>query len=715
MLKKTVHALLAVSILLAPYNFSTAQNEVGDNKISLDFEDVDIRSLIRFMAEISGENYIVDNKVIGKVTVISPKEVDRKQAMDIFANLLLASGYAIVPAGDVKQIVPASKVGSSATPVTEDEPSSESDIVTRVLKPEAGNAKSLIEILKPMLSSSGAMTSYGPANLLMVTDAYSHVKRIQMIVAELDKASAGGSVEMLPLKHVEASTAANIMDRIFSGNAENPISIIPEPAQNLLIVSADASTMQDVRRVLKRIDVEAQKNVRSLDIMYLKHADASDMAEVLNDLIEKTEDAESKSASSTASALKAVAAFKGPVSVVADVSTNALVLSAEPSDMSLLKNIVNKLDIPRLQVYIEALVMEVSESISNQFGVEWRSADNLGSQGGLVPFGGQNFGSLNALSENPLALPTGFSMGLAGASITFQGTEYANIGALVTALQAENDVNILSTPQLMTMDNQEAEIVVGQNVPFVTGSYTTDGNNNNPFQTIERQDVGINLRVKPQISDNGYVRLNLYQEISSVNPTNGEAADITTRKRSLSTVVMVPNGNMVALGGLIQEEQSDNVQQVPCLGGLFGIGEAFKNTSLTNNKTNLMVFIKPHIIGTYDQMDGITSEKYKKMRVMQKQNTYGGTKMLERTDIGEADIIPEELRDTKPAMDEVEEKDINLEPSIQEFEVMTDTPTMTPKKQSPFVGGEPLASVDETRIDSVNLKLAMPQAIDSGL
>ncbi len=705
MLKKTVHALLAVSILLAPYNFSAAQNEVPGNKISLDFEDVDIRSLIRFMAEISGENYIVDNKVIGKVTVISPQEVDRKQAMNIFANLLLASGYAIVPAGDVKQIVPASKVGASATPITEDTPESESDIVTRVIKPKSGNAKNLIEILKPMLSSSGAITSYGPANLLMVTDAYSHARRIEMIVGELDKASADGSVEMLPLKHIEASTAASIMERIFSSTDDNPLSIIPEATQNLLIVSADAGTMQDVRRVLKRIDVEAQRNVRSLDIIYLKHADATDMATVLNDLIEKTEDAESKSVSTTASALKAVAAFKGPVSVVADISTNALVLSADPSDMSLLKNIVEKLDIPRLQVYIEALVMEVSESISNQFGVEWRSADNLGSDGGLVPFGGQNFGGLNGLAENPLSLPTGFSMGLAGASITYRGTEYANIGALVTALEAETDVNILSTPQLLTMDNQEAEIVVGQNVPFVTGSYTTDGNTN-PFQTIERKDVGINLRVKPQISDNGYVRLNLYQEISSVNASNGEAADITTRKRSLSTVVMVPNGNMVALGGLIQEEQSDNVQQVPCLGGLFGIGEAFKNTSLTNTKTNLMVFIKPHIIGTYDQMDGITSDKYKKMRIIQKGNTYGGTKMLERTDIGEADIIPEELRDTPPKENMPKVKD--------EVHIKAPQATLTPEAV-PHKSTESLASADETIIDSINLKLAMPQEVGTGL
>jgi general secretion pathway protein D len=589
---------ITLVISLSVTTFSARAEET----ITLDFEDVEIRNLIRFMAEATGKNFIVDNKVVGKVTIISPRPLPTHEALSTFENLLAASGYAIVPAGNVLKISPLSEAGKSPVDVLSGENNKRpGEVVTQLIRLQHISASTIIPVLTPLLSRDATLSSYLPANTLILTENYANVRRIKALIEQLD--------------------------------------------------------------------TDVDQNSRSIAIAYLKNAEAKSLAEVLNNMIKNAGKEGSASTENT------LAAFRSHVAVVADESTNSLILSAEPSDMTILKDTIHRLDIRRLQVYIEALIMEVSSDVSDQFGIEWRSADNLSSGTGLTPFGGQTFSSgISDLSENPLALPQGFAFGVAGGNITFRGQEFTNVGFLLRALKSDSNVNILSTPQLLTLDNEEAEIIVGDTVPFITGTYNND--NDNPFQTIEREDIGLTLRLRPQISENGFVRMNIYQEISSISSQASEAADIITRKRSIKTTVVVPNQKLIALGGLIRDDITHNVAQVPCLASIFGAGELFKNTSVANSKTNLMIFIKPHIINAYGDMDEVTKRKYIQMRKLQLKEPLDGSKFVDVPVHGESDIVPEDLRYPAPQEEVIpEENDDDKQSSVNPFTFDTSSPS----------------------------------------
>lgn len=583
LLRSTTLFLTFALAVVAIFPFqATPQPQKTDDGVMLDFEDVDIRTVVRFMAELTGRNFIVDNRVTGKVTVVSPKPVKDKDALAIFESLLGASGFGIVKSGDVYQILPLADAGKSAVEVYDPEKDKAlrpGQIVTRIIQLKSISANSLVATIQPLLSPQAVLSSYLPNNTLIITDNAANIARVLTIVSQLDKPSAAG--------------------------------------------------------------------LRAVDIIYLRHADADDLAKVINSMIQ-TGGSEGDDKSKT-TGYRQLAAFRGQVAIEADSDTNALVISAEPDDLNALKDIITRLDIRRLQVYLEALVMEVSADVADQFGVEWRSAESIGGDSGIAPFGGTSFGSgINDLANNPLALPQGFAFGVSGGNIRFRGQEYANIALLLRALKSDSRINVLATPQLLTLDNDEAEIIVGDNVPFLTGKFTTDtGGGGNPFQTIERRDVGLTLRIKPQISENGFVRLNIFQEISSI-ATQAGAADLITRKRSLRTTVVLPNDSMVALGGLIRDDVTQTNQQVPCLGGVAGAGELFRNTAARNQKTNLMVFIRPRIINNYGDMDTITTEKYLQMRHQQKETKYEGSSMVPEYQQPEPAIVPEKLREPSP-------------------------------------------------------------------
>lgn len=587
--KRFLTSLAALFMLICTTLPAVAQQEAASKtkkasgNITLDFEDVEIRDLIRYMAETTGENFIVDNRVKGKVTVISPRPVPQDQALSVFESLLAASGFAIVPAGVVSRIMPQADAPQTPLDVVldkKDEAGKRPDqTITRLIELNHVSVGSVAQVLKPLLSGDAILTAYDPNNTMLLTDRQANIERISKIIQKLDR--------------------------------------------------------------------QADDKTRAIDIVYLKNADAEDLAEVLNSMIRNVDETKDDGNESR----PPLVAFRGHVAVEADKSTNALILSAEPNDMANLKQIIERLDIRRLQVYLETLIMEVSGEATDRFGIEWRSVDNFTDGTGISPFGGQTFDSgISQVASNPLNLPAGFAFGLAGGTVTFRGEEFTNVGLLLQAVKKDSSVNVLSTPQLLTLDNQEAEIIVGDTVPFLTGSFTTDGTGaSNPFQTIERQDVGLTLRIRPQISEDGFVRMNIYQEISSVAEQAG-AADLTTRKRSIRTTVVVPNNNMVALGGLIRDDVTTSDQQVPCLAGFTGVGELFKNSAATNTKTNLMVFIKPRIINSYGSMDEITREKYHLMRDLQVNQPDNSSYFVPHHSQPEADMVPEDMRYTpKPA------------------------------------------------------------------
>lgn len=598
------HLLVALTLTFAAvtpavtFAEQTPAQAKQNGNITLDFENVELRDLIRFMAETTNRNFIVDPKVGGKVTIISPRPVPTGEALSIFEGLLAASGFAIVPNGpEVWRIIPSKQASQSPLDVIgvlNGGSPRPSQLITRLVRLKHVSAKSIMPALEPLLGSNSILSAYQPNNTLLLTDRAANVKRILKIIDELDHA--------------------------------------------------------------------ADDRLRAIDIVYLRNADAPALAAVLNDMINGSDN------ESSSDNRLALAAFRGNVSVVADSSTNALLISAEPGDMDTLKDVIEKLDIRRLQVYLEALIMEVSSDAMNQFGIEWRATSTLSGDAGIAPFGGSTFGlGSNDLASNPLALPQGFSFGMSGGTISFRGQEYANIGMLVRALRSDNRINILSTPQLLTLDNEEAEIIVGDNVPFITGSYTSGSDGAaNPFQTITREDVGLTLRIRPQIAENGMVRLNMYQEISSIAAQAG-AADLITRKRSLKTTVMVPNDNMIALGGLIRDDVTSTNQEVPCLANFFGAGELFKSSATQNTKTNLMVFIRPRIINNFGYLDKLSRDKYLQLRDMQIKAPATGSKFVPQIKQQEPSVVPESWR-AKPVEEESDATDDQAEDIIIEQE-----------------------------------------------
>jgi len=449
---------------------------------------------------------------------------------------------------------------------------------------------------------------------------------MKMLILKLvDRQDAVG-VQLFPLKHASADKLAKTLSGLYakSGpNSPNAIKALSHQPGNILIVVAAPQMINEVAEVIHKLDIQPKPDSGRLQVRYLKHANAVDVAKVLNELV-----GGAAPAAKAPTAQKAL--FTGDVKVVADPPTNALLITADPSDMNAINGIVDKLDIHRLQVLVEALIVEVSAGVGEQFGVEWRSASDF-TGSGTSTFGGTTFSNaagtnINSVAANPFATGAGLAVGVTKGTINFGGVEFLNLGALARALSSKSDTNVLSTPNLLTMDNEEAEIIVGQNVPFLTGQNSTQGGTANPFQTIERKDIGLTLKVKPQISAGNTVRLELFQEISSIDTNPGvQGADLITNKRSVKTVVLANDGGMIVLGGLMRDDVNVSIQRVPCLGSMPVLGEAFKFTENNRRKTNLMIFLRPHIIKDAKDIQDITTGKYNDIKALYERPIQGGT------------------------------------------------------------------------------------------
>jgi len=558
-------AVVLVLTLLVPVVYA--------RNITLNFKDANIRAFIEFVATFSGKNFLIDNRVKGKVTIISPSPVNDKEAYAIFLSVLEVNGFVAVKSGSIIKIVPRAEGKQKPLPVVSGNGGKAGDaMVTEVIRLHYAVASQLMAILRPLIPPNSNLVAYARGNILLITDS-----------------------------------AANI---------------------------------QRIRAVVKRLDVAPELDSGRLQVRYLKYANAGDVAKVLNSLV---------GGQSAAKVSGNKPLFSGQVKIVADDATNALLITAGPEDISAVGSIIDKLDVRRRQVLVEALIVEVSGNAAQRFGVEWMAAGGVGA-------GVQNFKNIKpigaALAANATAAtPAGIATTLAGAAPTGITLGVVNkalsIGALVHAMESDNNANVLSTPNLLTMDNEEAEIIVGQNVPFVTGQNVTQGGTANPFQTIERKDVGLTLRITPQISAGDSVRLKIYQEISSVVPaatnTSG-SSDIVTNKRSIKTVVLANDDQMIVLGGLMRDDNTATVQRVPCIGAMPLIGEAFKFTENTKTKTNLMVFLKPHIIKSANKIDAITNRKYNDIRGLYETPVKGGTILFPH----EPQRLPDQLKSNPP-------------------------------------------------------------------
>ncbi len=593
--------------------------------VTMNFKNADIRAFIEFVSGFSGKNFLVDNRVKGSVTIVSPTPISEDEAYDVFLSVLEVNGFATVNSGSVIKIVPRAEGKQKSVNVRESGSAPNTDeVMTQVLRLKYADAQQLVALLRPLISPNSHLVAYPRGNMLLLTDSASNIRRIQKVMKLVDRQDAVG-VQMFPLKHASADKLAKTLSGLYAKTGPgSPTSIkaLSHQPGNILIVVAAPQMINEVAAIVKKLDIQPKPDSGRLQVRYLKHANAEDVSKVLTSLF-----GGSSTAAKTTAPGKTL--FTGDVKIVAEPATNALLITADPSDMNALNGIIDKLDVRRLQVLVEALIVEVSTGVGEQFGVEWQSGNNFGGSNAAA-FGGTSFTSasgvnINTVAQNPFATGSGLAVGVTKGTLTFGGQTILNLGALARALSTKTDTNILSTPNILTMDNEEAEIIVGQNVPFITGQSSTQGGVTNPFQTIERKDVGLRLKVKPQISEGNTVRLELYQEISSVDGGTAAEGGLITSKRSIKTVVLANDGGMVVLGGLMRDDSSVSVQRVPCLGSIPVLGEAFQFTENKQAKTNLMVFLRPHIIKDSDDIQLLTNQKYSDIQEVYEQPISGGT------------------------------------------------------------------------------------------
>ena len=613
--------------------------------VTMNFKDADIRAFIQFVAGFSGKDFVIDNRVKGRVSIVSPTPIPADQAYQVFLSVLEINGYAAVPSGPVVKIVPRAEGKQKALPVRADGRGLAGDaMVTQVIRLRYADAQQLVALIRPLLAPNAHLVAYPRGNMLLATDSAANVGRIRRILEMMDRKDAVG-VRLFRLQHASADKVAKTLGKLYAPAAgRQGLKALAHDPGNMLIVVGPPPLIQEAVSVVRRLDAPPRTDSGRVRVRHLRFADAGDVAKVINELL--AGGATGGPGGKGRGPRRVVA---GAVKVVPDKGENALVMNADPSDMRTLERLVDQLDVPRRQVLVEALIVEVSTNAAQQFGIEWRGVSSPNNPK-VRPFGGTNFPnqagtSLTSVAANPLNPGAGLVVGLAKGTVTFAGQEFMNIGALARALESQADTNVLSTPDLLTLDNEEAEIVVGQNVPFVTGRSSTQGGVANPFQTIERKDIGLKLRVKPQISDGGMVRLNLYQEISSLARNPGvQGADLITNKRSIKTTVLARDGQMIVLGGLMRDDSIASVQRVPCIGAIPILGEPFKFTENQHRKTNLMVFLRPHVLHTAADSDGLTRERYERLRDLYEMPTEGGTIIFPKRQLH----MPDEFRPAAP-------------------------------------------------------------------
>lgn len=613
--------------------------------ITLNFKNADIRAFIEFVAGFSGKNFLVDNRVKGNVTIVSPAPISEQEAYDVFLSVLEVNGFATVPSGSVIKIVPRSESKQESLPVHGGKGQRENDaMVTQVIRLQFADAQQLVSLIRPLISPNSHLVAYPRGNMLLLTDSASNIARIKHILTLLDRKDAVG-VQLFALKHASADKLATTLTSLYTGGgapgSPSSVKALAHQPGNTLVVVAEPQILNEVAGVVERLDVPPESDSGRLQVRYLKHANAEDVAKVLNELV-----------GGTAAQAQGKPLFSGDVKVVPEKGGNALLITADPSDIASVDHIIDKLDIRRRQVLVEALIVEVTGNMAQQFGVEWQAGASA-VNGKITPLGGTSFNNqagvnIQAVSANPAAAAGGgLAVGAVRGVINLNGTNYLNLVSLARALETKGDANVLSTPNLLTMDNEEAEIIVGKNVPFLTGSTSTQGGVVNPFQTVERKDIGITLRVTPQISEGDTVQLQLYQEISSIAPSVTGAQDLITNKRSIKTAVLANDGQVIVLGGLMQDDNTASVQRVPCIGAMPILGEPFKFTDNQHTKTNLMVFLKPHIIKSADQIDNLTNQKYSDIRKLYEKPIQGGTIIFPE----KPRTMPEDLRPDGLKMD----------------------------------------------------------------
>lgn len=608
--------------------------------VTIDFDNVDIQVFIKFISELTGKNFIFDERVKGKVTVVSPKKIAVSEVYRVFESVLEVNGFTTVPSGDVIKIVPAqiAREKSLATRALPDGVTpSEDKMVTQIVSLEHASPDEMKRVLDPLVSRSSIILSYPPTGMLVITDVLSNIKRLQEIIDTLDVEGAGETISYIPLKYASAADTLKSLVSVFQQQrgALAPVKIVADERTNAVIVAATENDTIRVKELISLMDREIPKGTGMIRVYYLQNARAEETAKVLTTIPQQAKLPDGKPA-----------AVSKSVQIVADKATNSLIITADTADYQVIEDVIRKLDIARAMVYLEALIMEVNANKNFKLGVEWMGAvkisesyTGIGSssgEGGTFPISsglltpstaGTTSGASTGTVTSLPSLASGLTLGVIGQAIkiaTVGGAEitFPNLAAFVHAYQADTDVHILATPQLLTLDNEEAEMTVGKNVPYVTRQDTTTTATIN-YSSYEYKDVGITLKVTPQINKEGFVRLKLDQSVTKLDTqtqdvgTGQKILAPTTLKRTAKTTVTVRSGDTVVIGGLIEDSTSDSFYKVPLLGDIPLLGWLFKYKTKVGDKTNLFIFITPRIIQKPEDATDIHQDKKDYMHSLQ--------------------------------------------------------------------------------------------------
>lgn len=643
-------AAITVQSTLAQTAAKAGKPKNSEQFVSIDFNNVDINVFIKFMSELTGTNFVVDQRVKGKVTIISPSKISLKEAYKVFESVLEVHGFTTVRSGEVVKIVPSPDARSKSieTKLKEESAAPEDKIVTQLIPLRYADPVEIKRLFTPLVSKSSVILAYPPTNTLIITDVYSNIRRLLKILKEIDITGIGQQISVIPVEYAEATKLVNLLTTVFKpartkGKAatEKTITMVADERTNTIVMLTSEVDSLRIKRLIAMIDKETPRGKGGIHVYYCKHATAEELAKVLQDLpAQQTGGAKAPKA-------KAPSVVAGKVRISADKATNSLIIMADKEDYNVLVGVIEKLDIPRSMVYIESLIMEVDMSTSFNLGIDWSAFGQVSVDGKDSIVGG---GFRSGFVQPGELLQGGLTVGLISEPLNIAGFNVSNISAIVNAVKTDDDFRILSTPQILTTDNEEARITVGENRPFQTRS-TTDVSGGT-FESFEYRDVGKILKITPHVTEDRLVRMQISLEVTAIDQQATLTTSSTlpvTLKRTVDTTVIIKDQQTVVIGGLIDDTTTESENKVPVLGDVPLLGWLFRKRGEESVKTNLYVFLTPRVIKNPGEAAGIFQQKKEQLDTIKE----GEIKYYEKhSDESEASItISEPVRkpaDTQP-------------------------------------------------------------------
>ncbi|SDZ81284.1 type II secretion system protein D (GspD) [Desulfuromusa kysingii] len=647
MIRHGIKVLLPVCIfllLLISQPLAAQQKQVaGELEVTLDFQNVELIDMIGTISELTGKNFVYDESVRGKVSIVSPRPVSVDEAYRLFSTVLRVKGFTIVPSGEVNKIISIRSAKEENLPISNGKNLGE-QFITRIIELKNLDATVVVDtILRPLMPKTSHVVAYEPSNTIVMTDSAANIRRLAKILAELDRSWDGDRMEIVPLKFAEAEEIAEMVQQILENKAPASSSsrttktvgkkiggeIMAYARTNRLMIVGDDNFIEQAKALIDRLDEKTERNESGIHVYYLEHAEAEGLAQILNQII--------------AGALKSnvqtnregsTPKTSDNVSVTADKSTNALIVNASSKAYDGIKELIGKLDIKRKQVFVEALILEVSMDALLDLGVSLGGAIETGSDGVLAGSTNSDSGITSGGGYSSSLLSTAVDGIMLGGlfnpittTINGESVTVPALSALINLSQTDSNVNVLSAPRLLTSDNEEAEIVVGQNVPVISSSSVDD--NGDTSYSIERQDAALTLRFTPQITEGNMVRLEIYQEITAVTESVGELSEVgpTFTKRLVRNAIIAEDGKTVVLGGLFQSDVTRTETKIPLLGDIPFLGNLFKSSSDSEEKTSLLIFITPRVVRNSEDLEKITRENRANLEVF-------------RTELGVEELFP---------------------------------------------------------------------------